>query len=198
MLETTSKFIEDNIQLIEDRKWEKVLTSLSQLENISRNQVVEIFLKSNIDFLENVVDIPSHAFTLCSCIKKIELPRTVQRIGSAAFNSCFNLTSIKIPDSVTDIDRYAFLDCSRLTTITIPDKIVSIEMSVFNGCSNLVNITIPNSVQIVEEHAFHNCRNLTDVYFHGTVDEWKQIDIEEAGNYLLQRAVIHCDDGIVD
>ena len=38
-------------------------------------------------------------------------------------------------------------------------------------------ITIPKCVKRIEENAFKKCERLEDVYYEGTLEEWRKIDI---------------------
>ena len=73
-----------------------------------------------------------------------------------------------------------------------------IGVSAFADCDNLVSITIPNTVTNIDANAFYGCINLTNIYFHGTVEEWKSIEISNTHNSQLSTSVIHCDDGIFE
>ena len=80
----------------------------------------------------------------------------------------------------------------------IPDGIKVIGTSAFADCHNLISITIPNTVTNIDDNAFYGCINLKNIYFHGTVEEWKSIEISNTHNRQLSTSVIHCDDGIFE
>ena len=126
----------------------------------------------------------------------------VTSIGSYAFSYCSGLTSITIPKSVTSIGEYAFLNCSGLTTIIvekgnttydsrencnaiietakntliagckntfIPNSVTSIGKVAFYGCKGLTSITIPNSVTRIGNGAFYGCKGLTSITIPNSV-----------------------------
>lgn len=64
---------------------------------------------------------------------------------------------VKIPDGVKDITDYAFKDC-----ITVK------------------SVTIPKSVTGIRYYAFWGCDSIEGVYYRGTKEEWKKIDIEDS------------------
>ncbi len=74
-------------------------------------------------------------------------------------------------------------DCTfTVTSVEIPSEIdgipvTSVENSAFKGCSILTSITIPDSVKIIENFAFYRCSSLGNVYYNGTADMWKNINI---------------------
>ena len=198
MNEDVKNFIKENIDLINNKEWEKVLSSLAFITFNVKNEIVDVFLKSGVNFLDGVERIPTHAFSFCRCIEKIELPDTIQDIGSRAFFNCDNLRSIKIPNNIETIHSGTFRMCKSLPNIIIPDGIKVIGISAFADCDNLVSITIPNTVTNIDSNAFYGCINLTNIYFHGTMEEWRSIEISNTHNSQLSKSVIHCDDGIFE
>ncbi len=101
-----------------------------------------------------------------------------------------------IPDdgSVTSIGDLAFDSCTDLTNITIPNNVTSIGVAAFESCSSLTSITISDSVTDIEEDAFYACCGLYDIYYSGTENDWRLINISD-GNDDLICATIHCSDG---
>ena len=69
----------------------------------------------------------------------------VTSIGDWAFSDCTSLTYINIPKSVTQIGAGAFSDCTSLISINIPNGIVSIgnlafdDTKIYNTASNWEN-----------------------------------------------------------
>ncbi len=122
---------------------------------------------------------------------EISIPEGVKHIGNEAFSFCGGLTKISIPDSVTSIGEGVFNACGQLTEIIIPENLNSIEKQLFQRCRKLENITIPLSVTNIGENAFKDCIGLKDVYYSGTEEQWKAIQIHANGNEQLLNATIH-------
>ena len=112
---------------------------------------------------KKVTSIEEYAFSFCSGLTSITLPKSVTSIGEHAFESCSGLKSITLPDSVTSIGWGAFRGCSGLKSITIPKGVTSIEARTFEGCSGLTSITIPERVTSIRGWAFGNCSGLTSI-----------------------------------
>lgn len=100
--------------------------------------------------------------TIPSSIEYNEVNYAVTKIGNNAFSNCTGLTSVTIPKSVTSIGNNAFPVCTGLTSITIPNSVINIGNRAFSGCTGLTGITIPNSV-ISIGYAFSGCSNLTNI-----------------------------------
>ena len=96
-----------------------------------------------------------------------------------------------IPNNITKILSCAFEDCSILTNITIGSGTTLIYNSAFSNCERLASITIPKSIVYIGRGAFRNCSKLKDVYYEGSEEDWKNIEIEWWCNELLRNVNIH-------
>ncbi len=75
----------------------------------------------------------------------------VKQIGYQAFSECTSLTRVNIPKTVTSIDSYAFQDCTNLSYVTLNynnarEFTCKINSYAFKGCSNLKELILPDSV----------------------------------------------------
>ena len=111
-------------------------------------------------------------------------------IANSAFSHCSSLTSVIIPDGVTSIGNSAFYYCSSLTSVIIPDGVTSIGEYAFRSCSSLTSVTIPDGVTSIGNYAFEGCSSLKDVYYAGSQEQWKDIEIGHS-NSPLRNATIH-------
>ena len=153
---------------------------------------------------DSVTSIDEGAFGWCSGLTSltVELGNPVYHssgnciIETASKTLVLGCSNSLIPTdgSVTSIGNWAFLGCMGLTSITIPDSVTSIGFYAFFGCSSLTSITIPNSVTTIGEYAFYECVSLTDIYFSGSEEQWRQINIGDSNDCLFN-ARIHFSDG---
>jgi hypothetical protein len=95
-----------------------------------------------------VTSIGHWAFSWCSSLARVTIPKSVASIGDSVFYYCWSLSSITIPDSVTSIGDQAFYNCKSLSDVTIPNSVTNIGEAVFASCISLSAITVdaPNPV----------------------------------------------------
>ena len=109
---------------------------------------------SNLEKL--VIEGEMTSFNYCnyaSSLKEVILPESIRSISNDAFRNCFSLEYIDLPESLVDISVCAFFDVG-LKKIDIYNNLNYIYMDAFDGC------------------------NIEEVYFHGTLEEWKNIEFE--------------------
>ena len=97
-------------------------------------------------------------------------------IGESAFSNCSSLTNVTIPRSVTEIKSGTFYYCSGLTNITIPDSVTSIGLWAFTNCSNLANVTIGSGLTSIGQHAFQDCSSLQQFNVSSDNANYKSVD----------------------
>lgn len=158
-------------------------------------------------------------FKDCTFLESITIPSSVTAIGEKAFYNCTNLTSITIPEGVTTIDYNTFQNCTSLTSITLPDSVTAIGTAAFSGCTSLTSIIIPEGVKRINNSVFHDCQSLTsitipstiteirpgaiggcisleNIFFNGTMEQWRKIDMEHDA-YVWYELPIICSDGTI-
>jgi len=123
----------------------------------------------------------------------------VTAIGAEAFSQCSKMTSVTIPKSVVDIEDFAFYYCKTLaniyvkdgnpcftavggvlfnkdkskiiqypigkssTSYKIPETVTTIGVAAFEYGTKLVSVTIPDSVTSIGQRAFSRCSNLKNL-----------------------------------
>jgi hypothetical protein len=115
----------------------------------------------------SVTSIGNWAFLHCSSLTSLTLPEGITSIGLWAFQECVGLTNAAVPNSVRHLAVGMFGNCSNLTSVTLPDNLTSIASRAFTYCTSLASITIPSSVTGIGPDAFSACSSLTGVFFQG-------------------------------
>lgn len=162
MTDLVKKFVEENIDLIEENKWEEIYQKASDKLKDDTGIFTELMLAANIHPEEYLKELPDY-FLSNSNIKEFTIPNKITNIGYSAFSKCRGLTDVIISDGVKSIGRGAFMYCKSLKSITIPNSIISIGENAFTYCENLTSVTIGNSVTSIGENAFYNCSRVTDI-----------------------------------
>lgn len=151
-----------------------------------------------------LVGIGDFAFYGCTALRKINIPFQVDDVSASAFDKCDSLEEFLLPDN----SRYystdttgALYDKNRILLYKVPGKAVSghyvipgsvvrVGGSAFLDCDGLTAVTIPSGVTAIGENAFGRCSGLTDVYYIGTPEQWRQIQISQ-GNESLRDGQLH-------
>lgn len=170
------------------------LTKISIPEScvsIERNAFSSCTALEEVIFLGDppiIAKIGHFCFRLCSSLKSIEFPDSIQQLGDGTLEGCKSLTSCKLPKSLSSIyqstflgceslmkmqipenvqviDDYAFASCSKLDHLQLPPNVREIRSQCFSGCIGLYAIHIPESVQVIGVDAFSGCKELTSINF---------------------------------
>lgn len=104
------------------------------------------------------------AFSECSGMTSITIPKYVYLIGTYAFYNCYNLTTVNFTGTLYNWCNIEFasvysnplrythslnINGSPVTDLVIPSGINSIKQFAFYCCSDLTSVTIPNSVTTI-------------------------------------------------
>ena len=170
-----------------DRFWDQH-QNLDDDEPIDYTDYMTIITKIVVQ--EGVTRIGTGALIDCVSVKSVSLPNSLTEIGDSAFSDC-GMTSISLPGGLKKIGAAAFSGCEKLTSITIPSSVSKIGDQTFWGCENLRSITIPSGMSTVGWNAFSDCSRLTDVYYGGTSEQWRRMNVDSEGNGKLLNATIH-------
>ncbi len=171
---------------------------------------------TTIDIPGSIEILRNKTFQYCRSLTTVKIGEGVKVIKEQAFQGCTSLESISLPDSLERVEGFlTFQDtpwyaklkennrgliyigktlyhynyCSD-RVINIRDDTVFINEGAFGYSSWVKEIRIPISVLMIGAGAFYCVENLTDVYYEGTKEEWKNIEIC-GGNEPLLNASIH-------
>lgn len=140
---------------------------------------------------DSVTSIGGYCFEGCTALESIVLPASVTSIGPRCFQECTALKGVLFSAQVDCISDGLFSTCSSLTTITLPETVTEIERYAFVKCSSMKTIKIPEGVTIIGENAFDRTA-LGEIYFDGTADQWRAIELGRQWNYDCKSITIHC------
>ena len=113
---------------------------------------------SDVTLPDSLKSIYYEAFTGCSSLKKLKIPKDVETIV-VNFIGCDSLLSFEVdPKNKTfkssngilySKNEMRLIACppGKSGSLTIPDKVTRIEHNSFAGCNLLTEITLPHSVK---------------------------------------------------
>ena len=132
--------------------------------------------------------------------KKVTIPNTIDSIGGFAFDNCKSLKKVNLPRALKSIEHLlgkkayfgssCFSRCTSLEEIVIPENVLVLPEYIFLDCLSLKKVTLPSSLMIIENNAFSYCSALETVYFHGTLREFRNIELGQGNDYLLDAKII--------
>ncbi len=119
---------------------------------------------------QGVTEIGQSAFSDCSRLAEIFIPKTVKAVRAYSFANCYNLYRAEIEDGVEAIETGVFDACLSLSAVALPNGLKTINAHTFSQCFSLTRIEIPSSVETIK-FAFYNCNNLKTVVLNEGVKE---------------------------
>ena len=172
------KFIEENIDLIDDNNWAKVFeTDWPGVGDVLYSAGIDfmsairrvpkfVFSKSTLEEIvipSEVTEIESFAFADSNALKTVKIPSKVSYIGQQAFRFCKSLSNIDVP-KLNSLSYQAFYYCTSLQSIDLSGcTLKNIYRSTFDHCTSLEIIILPDSVEYIDKGAFFNCSALKSI-----------------------------------
>lgn len=146
---------------------------------------------------KNLKAIEANAFRACHNLTgKLELPETLTELGGVAFGGCNFTGGLRIPGSVSIIGHNAFYHCQGFNgTLEITEGTTVILGYSFVSCIGFTKVILPESITKIGVASFRDMTGLQDVYYAGTAEQWKNINIESE-NSPLTSANIHCNENV--
>lgn len=158
-------------------------------------QLTSMFYKIQVNPLNYLKEVPEHFLSSAEDIRSFTIPGHIDKINDYAFENCKDLSKVNMLYGITYIGLGAFINCSSLKSIIIPDSVTEINSRAFYGCVELTNVIIGNSKKHFHSEIFKNCYKLDKITFLGTMDQWKNMELEYAWDAWSRIKAIQCNDG---
>lgn len=128
----------------------------------------------------------------------LEIPEGVSDIAEYVFSYNENIEAVYMPSTLKHISEGAFYCCEHLSEIYLSEGLESIGQLAFYG-TDISAIEIPKTVSKIYQDdgnysPFDFCLNLETIYFNGTMDQWKEMNVR-IGNGSRQNTIVYCEDG---
>ena len=155
------------------------ITEIGQNTFYGCRNLVEVKLGSN----SSLTTIGNNAFSACSSLKNITIPKEVTNIGDAAFNNCASLESFVVEAGNTKYrsENGHLIETATQTLIrgvnnsTIPNSVKIIEVGAFRRSKGITELNISTSVEKIGNY-FIADSTITKINYAGTQEEWEKIE----------------------
>jgi len=146
---------------------EMVLNSAPVDKGSKFRQLVERTIEVVDDENHAITKMRAYAFTGCSLIKKIDLPK-LQDVPEYAFEKLWELTSADLPE-VFALRGAAFNQCFKLTYINLPSVAKLTGTYHFKNCKSLTSLSLP-SLGNIKDYCFELCCSLSFIDLSNATD----------------------------
>lgn len=117
---------------------------------------------------DGIVAINASTFAMCSNLKEITFPESVEFVGNFAFAECTSLESIVLPANLSALSNFMFSGCTALKDVTLPENLQKIGNASFYKCESLEMIDFPTPLTEIGQAAFCST-GMTSVTIPATV-----------------------------
>lgn len=164
---------------------------IKEIEYKNRKDIKKLYIG------ENVEEIETEAFSLCSNLESIEVDNNNKRFSSFNSNCIVDLKTnaiilgcknTLIPNSVRLIAPFAFCGQEDLETIHIPSNIVKISSYAFFKCINAKTLVIDEGLVEISENAFRGCLSLEIIKMPSTIKKIEKFAFGYSREYCLSKS----------
>ena len=146
---------------------------------------------------DSVVEIGSGAFSFCSVLERIDLPKRMEIVPYSLCSNCYGLKKVNIPEGVRVIDHDAFTSCMGLKEVVFPKTLEIIGQQAFEGCAMDV-VVLPFNLKRLGYGCFLN-NSLNTVYCESlTPPECERRPYDQCGPFgesQISEAVLYVPEG---
>ena len=159
--------------------------------SIERNAFAYCSLLEEVWIPDSIISVGYFAFGDCISLRNVTIGKGVTSIGNTAFTGCKLLTNLivsnenEVYDSrnncnaiIETVNNKLIIGCNNTV---IPSSVTIICDWAFLECT-FMSISIPKSIVAINCGAFSDCFNLTEVYYEGSKNQWKEVEISDAWN----------------
>ena len=116
-------------------------------------------------------------------VVSVIIPDSVKRICENAFSRCSDLKytvydhGLYLGNEKNPYFALISVDSPFITSCALHPDTALIADQAFYHCSKLTSIVIPDKVTVIGKNAFPDDSSLTTVYYTGTAEKWRQMDV---------------------
>jgi len=139
----------------------------------------------DIKLCEGLNTLGPGAFQLCSSLKEIKIPATVNVIETEAFKGCTQLKEVELCEGLNTLGPGVFQLCSSLKEIAIPSTVTEIRAEAFKGSTQLMEVKVRERLQTIGMSAFAGCVSLQQIHIPTTVTSFDWTAFDNCGHHYL-------------
>lgn len=172
LTEDLKQFLEKNIELIEENKFDELYKRAEKDLYFSQgiSTLTRTLLAANINPIEYLSRIPYCYLYGDSNITHFVIPNKIEFVDSEAFANCSQLYDVIFGTDVSVIYYGAFENCTELTNVTLNDGLLEIGQYAFRN-TNIEKLFIPATVRSIDVQAFPELITL-EVFSETYAHEW--------------------------
>ena len=134
------------------------------------------------------------AFSGCSALKRVSLPRTLKVIPREFFSGCTALETIQLPEGLEEIGYGVFHDCTALKKLILPEGIKRLGSYAFQS-SGVTELRLPPSLESLGEYsALSGSRIQRLTLCFGTLQRFRELRLADASLPDLREYVLETED----
>ncbi|MBQ9555386.1 MAG: leucine-rich repeat protein [Muribaculaceae bacterium] len=101
--------------------------------------------------------IAASAFSYCTRLQSVYIPKSVKSMANATFNTATNLKRVVIDEGLTEVPDYAFYNCEELQSVYLPSTIKTIGQQAFayTICLEDLTIAVEGNAPEIGQNAFY-------------------------------------------
>lgn len=126
------------------------------------------------DYFEEsaLTDIGGNAFTSCTHLKALALPKNLRSIGVSALAGCTSLPAFTLDDSndsfsvvdglLYNKDQTILVNCpaGKVGAVVLPPTVKTLDSNAFYNCTKVTDITLPEGIDSIAYAVFVGCSSL--------------------------------------
>lgn len=132
--------------------------AVTSLGTVLKGSTIKSF--NELHYFTSLTSIDDDAFSGCTQLASVQMPKHIKHIGDRAFKDCEKLQTLILPDALRELGSEAFAGCKALKSLDLPQGLRTVADGTFDGCTALTEMALPTSVTRVGSRAFAGCTAL--------------------------------------
>lgn len=193
------KFIEQNIEFIEQGDYQSLYHYAAMDDLVTPAQLTELFMRIDVKpelYMTTLVD--DFARDMYG-MKQFVVPPNIEVIGNYAFGYNYDLEEVIFTTGNLDVIGDRAFTHTSIRSIILPDTVTELGPRAFSHCKNLEYVELSSGLSILSGHMFYNSLKLETIHYRGTMHDWNTlIDINDRWTNGSNINKVKCSDGVIE